>query len=205
MATNDTIQRQYKGISNKDLAALALGTSTTETSFSLNGITLGSAVAFASAPAILQAPAQGQVVQYWDNGRPFLFTAWGTCVTGASTNLTLKLYQCPATLLPGGSAPLGVGSVSGLNAVGASTARAVNTTTGKFLYRAILQWDSTSKLIHGQFSVEISDLVDVFAASTAVTTATALDTELNFILSATLSSGNAANIVNLMEQTIQPL
>lgn len=205
MATNDTIQRQYKGITSKDIAALALGTSTTETSFSLNSIVIGAATAIAAVPAIISVPAQGQVTQYWDSGRPFLYTAWGTCVTGASTNLTLKLYQVPVTLLPGGSAPLAVGSVASLNAVAASTARAVNTTTGKFYFSALLQWDSTSKLMHGQFTAEISNLVDAWAASTAVTTATAFDTELNFILSATLSSGNAANVVNLIEQSIQPL
>lgn len=203
MANVDTIQRQVQGITAKDLAALALGTSTSETSFSKSSLTVGITTIMPAVPATIQVPAQNQNLMYWDLGRPFLYTAWGTCVTGTSANLTLKLYQVPASVVSGAS--LASGSVSGLNVIATSTARAVNSTTGKFFFSAQLQWDSVSKLIHGYFTDEISNLLDGNAATTAVTTATAFDTELNFILSATLSAGNAANVVNLMEQTIQAI
>lgn len=205
MATNDTVQRQYAGITSKDIATLALGTSTTETSFSLNSIVIGSATAIAAVPAIISVPAQGQVTQYWDKGRPFLYQAWGQCTTGTSAGLTLTFYQVPVTLLPNGSAPLASGSVASCNKLATSTKRTIATTTAEFFFQAILQWNATSKLLHGQFSATINNLTDVFAAATSATTATAFDTELNFIISATLDSGNAANSVILAEQTIQPL
>jgi glycine cleavage system regulatory protein len=93
---------------------------------------------------------------------------------------------------------LAAGSVAGCNLLATSSARAVNTTTGKFLFQVELQWDSISKLLHGQFTDQISNLLDGWAATTAATTL-AQDADLNFLLSATLSAGNAANVVTLFE------
>ena len=202
--TNDGIKTLSFGSSQGNLQTLALGTSTSEASFAING---NSAVnpATAASAAILSLPDIQPVTAigtgliptfYWDNGRPFLIQGWGICTTGTSANLTLKLYQVPASVVAAG---LAAGSVSGCNAVATSTARAVNSTTGKFIFQAELQWDSVSSKLHGQFTVEINNLLDAWAASTAVTTATAADNELNFTMSATLSSGNAANLVKLVE------
>jgi hypothetical protein len=202
--TKDSVKALVLGGSQGNLQALALGTSTTETSFSVNGNTAANPVIAAQA-AILKLPdtqpvlAVGTAISsvfYWDNGRPFSVQGWGICKTGASANLTLKLYQVPASVVAAG---LAAGSVAGCNLIATSTARAVNSTTGKFLFQAELQWDSVTGLIHGDFSVLINNLLDAWAATTAVTTATLADNELNFLLSATLSSGNAANVVTLME------
>jgi hypothetical protein len=202
--TNDAIKGLVLGGSQGNLQALALGTSTSETAFSINGNSAANPVIAASA-AILKLPDTQPVlaigtaissVFYWDNGRPFLIQGWGKCVTGVSANLTLKLYQVPASVVAAG---LAAGSVAGCNLLATSTARAVNSTTGKFIFQAELQWDSTTGLIHGCFTDTINNLLDAWAATTAVTTATLADNELNFLLSATLSSGNAANIVTLME------
>lgn len=202
--TNDSLKSLVFGSSQGNLQTLALGTSTSEASFAVNG---NSAVnpAIAASAAILSLPDTQPVLAigtnqtptfYWDNGRPFLIQGWGICTTGTSANLTLKLYQVPASVVAAG---LAAGSVAGCNAIATSTARAVNSTTGKFIFQAELQWDSLSSKLHGQFTDEINNLLDVYAASTAVTTATAADNELNFLLSATLSSGNAANLVKLVE------
>lgn len=204
MANVNSIQRLYQGGTVDTLSALALGTSTTETSFSKNSLVVGSTTVKAAAPAILAVPDQGGVPMMWDNGKPFRIVGWGNCVTGASTNLTLKLYQVPASIVA--AASLTNGTVTNLNAVATiANALAVNTTTGNFWFEAQFQWNSTSKLLQGWFIAETNLLPSppVYAVTTSVTTATAFDTELNFILSATLSTGNAANIVNLMEMTIQ--
>lgn len=199
MATNDTSNRLVFGTGAKDLAALAIGTSTTETSWSTNGLTIGSATPIAAAPGILRVNDQGQTPMYWDFGRPFKLTAWGTITTTDSETAALKLYQVPASILT----TLASGSVASCNAMGASTARTIGTTTASFLFEAKLQWNSTSSLLHGQFSVEINNLLNVYAATTAVTTATALDTELNFILSLTMGTGSAGNTATLREFAIE--
>ena len=202
--TNDGIKGLFLGSSQGNLQALALGTSTSETSFAVNGNSAANPVIAASA-AILKLPDTQPVlavgtgissVFYWDNGRPFYLQAWGVAKTGVSANLTLKLYQVPASVVAAG---LAAGSVAGCNLIATSTARAVNSTTQKFLFQAELQWDSASGLLHGQFTDQISNLLDAWAATTAVTTATLADNELNFLLSATLSSGNAANVVTMQE------
>jgi hypothetical protein len=204
LATNDTNKILIFGQNQGNLQLLSLGASTSETAFSVNGNTAANPNIAASA-AIIKLPDTQPTVAigtgltpafYWDNGRPFFLQAWGICTTGANANLTLKLYQVPASVVAAG---LAAGSVTGCNLLATSTARAVNTTTGKFYFEALLQWDSISSLLHGQFSDEISNLLDAWAATTAVTTATAADNELNFLLSATLSAGNAANAVKLME------
>jgi hypothetical protein len=162
----------------------------------------------AAAPAILSLPDTQPATAigtgltpafYWDKGKPFLIQGAGICKTGVSANLTLKLYQVPASIL----ATLANGSVAGCNLLASSSARAVNSTTGNFIFQAELQWNAVTGVLGGAFTDTIinpsNSLVDPLAAVTVVTTATLADNELNFLLSATLSSGNAANAVTLME------
>jgi hypothetical protein len=202
--TNDVVKGLILGSVQGNLQPLVLGASTSEASFSINGNSAANPVIPASA-AILKMPSTQPVVAIgtnlppvfvWDNGRPFFLQGWGKCITGVNATLTLKLYQVPASVVAAG---LAAGSVAGCNLLATTTARAVNTTTGKFYFEALIQWDATTGLIHGQFSDQISNLLDAWAATTAVTTATLADNELNFLLSATLSSGNAANQVILQE------
>lgn len=195
-----TTSRLVAGAQKGQIQALALGTSTSETAFSVNGVILGANTPIAAVGAALPLSNQGVVVSYWDLGRPFSIIGWGDCVTGTNANLTLKLYQVPASIIAAGTQA----TLANCNLIATTTARAVNTTTGKFYFKAILHWDATSKLIHGIFKDFISNLFDAYAAVTAVTTATATDAELNFMFSATLSAGNAANVVNLQEMSLQP-
>lgn len=199
--TNDTLASLVLGGSQKNLQPLALGASTAEATFSVNGNGAANPV-IAVTPAILRLPDTGIIpssgaspVFFWDNGKPFYLQGWGVGVTGANATLTLKLYQVPLSVIQAG---LAVGSVTGCQLLATSTARAINTTTGKFIFQAELQWDSTTKLLHGQFTDEISNLLDAWAATTAVTTL-AQDADLNFLMSATYSAGNAANVVTLNE------
>lgn len=204
--TNDAVKGLVLGSVQGNLQPLVLGASTTETAFSINGNTAANPVIPAQA-AVLKLPSTQPVsaigtnlapVFVWDNGRPFFLQGWGKCITGANATLTLKLYQVPASVVAAG---LAAGSVVGCNLLATTTARAVNTTTGKFYFEALIQWDATTGLIHGQFSDQISNLLDAWAAITAVTTATLADNELNFLISATLSAGNAANQVIMQEFT----
>jgi hypothetical protein len=201
--TNDAVKGLVFGTNQGNLQALALGTSTSETSFAVNGNTAANPN-IAAAPAILRLPDTQPVLAVgtaiasvfaWDFGKPFFLQGWGICTTGASANLTLKLYQVPASVVP----TLALGSVSGCNLLATSSARAVNTTTKPFLVQASLQWTAVTGLLEGQFSVQIGNLLDAWAVTTETTTATLADNELNFLLSATLSSGNAANVVTLRE------
>jgi hypothetical protein len=202
--TNDANAYLAFGSSQGNLQTLALGTSTSETAFSVNG---NSAVnpAFAAGSAILKLKDTQPVLAVgtsissvfaWDAGKPFFLQAWGQCTTGTSANLTLTLYQVPASVVAAG---LAVGTFAGCNKVATSTARAVNSTTKSFFLEAFFQWNATSGLLEGQFSDQIGNLLDAWAVTTETTTATLADNELNFLLTATLSSGNAANQVKLME------
>lgn len=202
--TNDGNKGLFLGGSQNNLQALALGTSTSEASFAINGNSAANPPIAASA-AILKLPDTSPTpaigtgatpVFVWEAGRPFLIQGWGICKTGTSANLTLKLYQVPASVVAAG---LAAGSVTNCQSIAASSARAVNSTTGKFIFQAELQWDSATGLIHGCFTDTINNVLDAWAVTTAVTTATLADNELNFLMSATLSSGNAANVVTLQE------
>lgn len=207
--TNDGYKGLFLGILQGQLQPLALGASTTETTFSVNGNNAANPV-IAAAPAILKMPdtalavpvGGGTVTPFvYDNGRPFFIQAWGVCTTGTTANLTIKLYQVPYAIL----GTLAVGSVTGCNLILASSARAVNTTTGSWLYQAELQWNSTSKLLTGSATDTInSGPIDAWAATNIITT-TAQDADLNFIVSATLSAGNAANVVTMQECAAQQL
>src|ERR1051326_228006 len=159
--TNDSLKSLVLGGSLGNLQALALGTSTSEASFSINGNSAVNPVTAASA-AILKLPdtqpvlAVGTAISsvfYWDNARPFLLQAWGVCKTGASANLTLKLYQVPASVVAAG---LAAGSVAGCNLMATSTARAVNTTTGNWYFEAQLQWNSVTGVLNGMFTDTIN-------------------------------------------------
>jgi hypothetical protein len=218
MATVDTIQRRVQGPNQNDIAPLLLGTSTTETAFSTNGLVIAGTTVIAAAPAVIRLPDQGAIPSMWDStlntGLDFRIRIKGNAVTGTTTNLTLKLYQVPSAIISAGTAA----TLSNDNVIATSTARAVNSTTGIFLMETKMNWNSTTRILQGTFTATINNLTDAWAATTAVTTAAAsstvvpvgqltaaADNELNFLLSATLSSGNAANVVNLMEIAVGPM
>lgn len=198
MSNVNTIQSQVAGTGQPALASLAIGTSTTETLFSLNkGVVL---TTLGGGAAVIAAPDQGAVPSVYASGKPFIYRAFGTITTGTSTNITLTLYNATAAQLAvAGGVPATAFTLGSLKA---STARAVNSTTAPFLVEAKLQYDSVSNRLVGQVSFEINGIVDVFAASTIIT-GMVNDGDLNFALSLTSSSGNAANAAVLAEQAIE--
>lgn len=218
MALVDTVQRIIAGPGVKDFASLALAASTTETAFSKNALIVAGSTLVAAVPGVIQLPDQGAVPSMWDlslnTGMPFMIRGRGFATTGATTNLTIKLYQVPSAILTAGTAA----TLANDNVIFTSTARAINSTTGTFTFECEnMQWNSITRVLQGRFTVTINNLTDAIAATTAVTTAAATsgtvptgqatlsaDAELNFIVSATLSAGNAANVVTLQELAIGP-
>ena len=180
------------------LAPLALGVSTTETLFSLNPNalipTLGGGV------AVLRLIDQGSVPSAFTTTpvKGIKVRALGSVTTGGTTNITLKLYQVTNAQIAAGIAVTGFTA----QAVAASTARAVNSTTAPFYLEAFLQYDPVSNRITGKFEDIINGLFDAPAASTIVTGLLA-ENDVNFVLSATSSAGFAANVVNLQELSIE--
>jgi hypothetical protein len=192
MANSNTIASLISGSLQGCIAPLAIGASTTETVFSMskNPITGGG-----GGPAIVSA-GEGNVPSYYTGGRPFKVTAYGTVTTGASETLVLKLYQVPAAIVASGTG----GTVVNDNLVKTSTARTVATTTAPFLIDATFQYSPDGRLV-GSASFTINGLVDVGAATTIVTGMTS-DGDLNFAVSATMGTGNAADVVVLNEISI---
>lgn len=215
---NDQIVRIITGPGVKDFAPLALGASTTETAFSKNALVVAGSTLVAAVPGVIQLPDQGAVPSMWDmslnTGMPFMIRGRGIITTGASTNITFKLYQVPSAIITAGTAL----TLTNDQVVFATTARAVNSTTATFTFECEnMQWNSVTRILQGRFTDTINNLTDAIAATTAVTTAAATsgqvptgqatfaaDQELNFIVSATSSAGNAANIVTLQELAIGP-
>jgi len=198
MSNTNTIKQSIAGQGPQPvqgtIAPLALGTSTSETTFSM---TVPLVNTLGGGPAVLVAVDQSGVPQFYDLARPIKVRGYGTIVTGVSTNITLKLYQVPSAIVKAGTA----GTVGNDNLLKASTARAVNSTTASFLVEATLQWSAASQSLQGTAKFLINSLLDAEAATTAV--AITADSELNFILSATSSSGNAANVITLSEFSLE--
>jgi hypothetical protein len=197
MANANTIASLVAGTGQPFLAPLKLGTSTTETLFSNNtgvvATTLGGGVAILSA-------FQAQVPSFYANGQTIRIRGIGTVTTGTSTNLTLTLYNgTAAQLAVAGGVPATSFTLGSLKA---SSARAVNTATAPFYVDGLFQFDAVGGRLVGQVGFEINGIVDANAASTIIT-GMVNDQDLNFLLSATLSSGNAANVVNLQEFSIE--
>src|ERR1039457_5324204 len=98
MASDDTIKTQVQSLPTpttiqNSIAPLTNAVAgTTATAFSLNSgaVSLGGGGVI---PLSLGNPGL-----YFGTGRRFLIRANGQCVTGASANLTLKLYQVSAAL-----------------------------------------------------------------------------------------------------------
>lgn len=138
-------------------------------------------------PLIVTAAASGSLEQ-----REFGIRASGKALTAGNYTLTLGLYAkvvVPASPLVAGSWTL----------LGASSARAINTTTAPFLFTATLISDSVSGLLHGTFGAIINNLVDANAAITALTgvnLAGSTEPAISFCLGATFGTGGA-NVATL--------
>jgi hypothetical protein len=107
------------------------------------------------------------------------------------------LYQVPAAIVAAGTG----GTVANDHALKASSARTIATTTAPFYIDATFQYDSVSQRLCGQCSFEINGIVDGGAATTIVTGLLG-DSDLNFAISATMGTGNAADVIVLGEIAI---
>jgi hypothetical protein len=152
---------------------------------------------------------------YAGTGKTLKLSARGVCVTGTSANLTLKLYQIPASVLASAGffsgmaavSPLSQQTFTGWNLMATSTARAVNSTTASWDFQAELQLTQIGSTfaIAGTFWDTINDLYDARAAITAVTAQTSGEADLNFVIVSTLSAANAGNTNYMTEFSIAPL
>jgi hypothetical protein len=198
MPTFDTIAYQQAGFQQNTIAANTNAQGTTETPVSLNanpfaavaGISLGGGVIPLSVPAT-SGSLQGSNVAsgLWSSARPFRVKANGTVTTGTTLNLTIKLYQVPASVLAAGTQA----TLANDNVLSSSGAIAVNSASANWELIAELQWDSTSKKLTGTAKWSLNGTLVAEAEITVVTTATASEGELNFILSQTFSASNTAN------------
>lgn len=194
----NTIAYQSYGPNQNNIAPNTNAQGTTETAVTLlanpfaaaAGITGGGGAIPLSVPAV-QGPLQGSNVAsgIWQSGRPFRVKAYGTVTTGATCNITIKLYQSPASVVAAGTA----GTLANDNLLNSSGTFAVNTTSSNWEMIAELQWDATSKKLTGTVKWTAGGTLVAEAEITVLTTATASESELNFLLSQTFSAGNAAN------------
>lgn len=142
-------------------------------------------------PYVLNMPGSGRTEQ-----KEVKVTATGKVTTAGAYTVTLTLLG--ALVVPG--APL---VAANWTTLGASTARAVGTTTCPFKISADMVMDSTSGKIQGSFNTMINNLVDSAAALTNVITgasqvgSTATEPVAVFAVAVTFSAANAGNSATL--------
>jgi hypothetical protein len=203
MPNMNTIAYQQAGTQQNNIAANTNAQGTTETAVTLLANPFASALGLTNpgGGAIpLSVPATSGTLQgsnvatgIWQSGRPFQLKAWGTITTGTTLNVTLKLYQVPASIVTAGTAA----TLANDNLLNSSGTFAVNTTSTNFEMNAELQWDATSKKLTGTIKWSVGGTIVAEAEITVLTTATATEAELNFLLSTTFSAGNAANVIQV--------
>ncbi|HWF05570.1 MAG TPA: hypothetical protein VHA06_17925 [Candidatus Angelobacter sp.] len=208
MPNINTIAYQSASPNQNGIAPNTNAQGTTETPVSLLsnplsaalGIALGGGVIPLSLPGT-SGPVQGSITAagLWNLAKPWKIIASGTITTGTTCNVTVKLYQVPASVLAAGSQA----TLSNDNSMGSSGTFAVNTASANFYLEATMEWDSTSKKLAGGIKFYVNGALVAEAALTQITTATASDGELNFILSTTFSATNAANILQVQNFEIQ--
>lgn len=126
------------------------------------------------------------------NKRPFRIKVWGRSTTGASTNLTIKLY---------------LGTTSGTN-LATSGACAVNTVSANWYMSVLVQVDSVSQKLQGIIE---EGWINATAIATAVLTtgATAVDPAIEgtttFTVSGTHSASNAGTTSVLEGFELEPI
>lgn len=197
MANTNTIKTQIIGVVQNNLQPLTNAVAgSTATAFSL----LPGPVSLAGGGVIPLTPtANTQSATWFGTSRKLKVRATGTVVTGTSANLTLKLYQVPASVIAAGA--LTNQTFTGWNLLATSTARACNTTTADWNIESDVQLSAIGTL-SGTFRDVINDLFDTDAAITAATLLVS-DADLNFVLVSTLSASNAANVNTCKEFSLE--
>lgn len=204
MANANTIASQLAGTIQNTLAPLSSAViGTTETAFLLNGSSVtpvsgGGLIALTvpSVQSVIGAVTNPGI--YEGTGRAFKIRAFGSTVSSASPTLTLGLYVVPQSVIA--AATLTSTSFTGATKVAVSSARSIAAGSFSFVFDTQFQFSATG-VLQGQRSAEINDLLDVFAATTAATLTGEQD--LNFFLTAALSSGSALTTLSLNEFSVE--
>jgi hypothetical protein len=197
LANTNTIKTQIIGVVQNNLQPLTNAVAgTTPTAFSL----LPGPVSGAGGGVIPLTPtANSQSATWFGTSKKLKIRATGSTVTGTTLNFSLKLYQVPASVIA--AAALTNQTFTGWNLLATTTARAVNTTTADWELEAEVQLSPIGTL-SGKFEDIINNLFDAPAAITAATLL-ASDADLNFVLVATFSASNAANIATPKEFSLE--
>ena len=165
-------------IAKAQRAAVLSNISTTETVFPLNSNS--------AAAAIVYAPGSDRF-----NGKAFRIRAAGVASTAVSTNLTIQL-QCGTSLTVGSNTD-----------IEASTARAVNSTTASWQIEAIVIPEPGRDVLGGKGWAVVNNLVDAEAALDNAATFNPNSEGVGFVVTATFSSGDAANTCTMNEFVVE--
>ena len=193
MANASTVRRQVGGTQQLTIAPLlgsVIGTTATAFQLNNNGLTLtGGGVIPLSAGVTGLYAGTGQVLHV-------AFT--GSIVAGADDDLTLTLYQVPASLLPIADTLAGAQTFTNWNSVAASQSIAIDGAKTSWSFDARLQLSSNGRLT-GSFAVEIngveaasSTTADAWIATTIVTGLVG-EADLNFVMVATATASSSSN------------
>lgn len=131
------------------------------------------------------------------DGHPFKVRVAGKVFTGASSTLIVKLYEVPAATITAGTQS----TIGGDHLVFTSPTITAFTGAGSFVYEAEFIWDSTSKALNGQTTVNLSNGTFTALAGTSALASLGVG-DLNFIPSFTFGTANAGNFVQLTEFVI---
>lgn len=142
------------------------------------------------APCAISVPASGTLEQY-----EFEIAASGRLTTNGAYTALITLF---AALAVPAANPL---TPASWTIIGATTARAVGTTSCPWFYRAHLVADAISKKLQGTFGGMVNNLVDAPAAVTNVLAnvnlAAAVDPAIVFAIGITFGTADALNIGQL--------
>lgn len=199
LPTPSTIQNTIAPLTN----AVA---GTTATAFSLNS----GAVSLGGGGVI--PLALGNPGYFAGTGKKLRVRATGQMTSGVSGTLTLKLYEVPASAIAAAgfsqnnTSLLSNQTFTNWNLLATSTARAVNSTTAAWELVAEVQLAQvgTAYSLMGTFKDTINDLFDAEAAITAATGLVG-EPDVNFVLVATFSASNAANVNTMTEFSIEQI
>ncbi len=145
-----------------------------------------------TSPVLVFMPGSGRL-----NGKVFRVRASGEITTAATTNATVTLQY-------------GTSGTTGSNTtIEASGAVAVNTTSEPFEISADLILDSTGQALRGSGRSNIADTTGAIATldnnPTSVDPAAGDDATQAFAVGITFSTGNAANVADLRDFTLEVL
>jgi hypothetical protein len=125
------------------------------------------------------------------DGRPFRIRVSGKYNSHTSQNLTVKIYQVPNAIFTAGTQA----TLGNDNVIVTTSTLAAGSGANNFDVVAKLVWDAASKALNANLLQEstVGGTAATAAAQTAVTSVN--QTDLNFLVTFTWSSGTAADLI----------